>query len=154
MKTHCFHSSFRVKAALKDVADFHRLAENLAVLTPPPALVRLHSAPSPLDEGDQMDFTIWFGPFPVRWLAVIENSGPQGFTDRQIKGPYAYWAHTHNFETAGLEAGSTVIHDRVEYAFRLHLYYGLFGVAMALSLPLLFAYRKWKTRRLLEDGRH
>ena len=34
-----------------------------------------------------MDFTIWLGPFPIYWLAHIEEASPSGLTDRQLRGP-------------------------------------------------------------------
>jgi ligand-binding SRPBCC domain-containing protein len=155
MRIHSFKSTFKVHAPLAVVADFHRQPKNLGVLTPPPAYVRLHEAPNPFGEGDTMRFTIWMGPFPISWKAVIEHVSPGRFVDRQIEGPFASWAHTHTFLASGEEAGEegshTIVQDRVDYALRFHVYYSLVGAAMALSLPLLFAYRAWKTRRLLNN---
>ena len=38
----------------------------------PPVIVRVHSAPEELGDGDTMDFTMWMGPLPVHWVAQIE----------------------------------------------------------------------------------
>ena len=52
---------------------------------------------------------------PVRWLTEItEWDPPHRFVDQQIKGPYALWHHTHEFEPDG--TGGTVMRDTVRYA--------------------------------------
>ena len=118
-----------------------------------------------------MDFTLWFGPFPLRWVARIEaleaqtpevssrlpQSGRRlglvrgasaGFADRQVRGPFAHWLHRHLF--IPLDDQTTAVVDEIELKFRRHPLWGPVGVGMWLSLPFLFAYRARKTRRLLE----
>jgi ligand-binding SRPBCC domain-containing protein len=66
--------------------------------------------------------TLSFRPFPgspirVRWDAEItEFALNSHFTDEQVKGPFAFWTHTHsirNVDRAGINI--TVITDQVEY---------------------------------------
>ncbi len=94
-----------------------------------------------------MVFTIGFGPLRIRWVARIDESAPNGFVDRQLSGPFASWVHRHSF--TGLDGGTTEVVDRIEATLRPHPLYGPIGLAMWSSLPILFAYRGWKTRRLL-----
>ena len=54
-------------------------------------IVRVHRAPERMASGDEMDFTLWAGPMPLRWVARIEDASPNGFTDRQVRGPFASW---------------------------------------------------------------
>ncbi|MEZ4584038.1 MAG: hypothetical protein R3A10_20780 [Caldilineaceae bacterium] len=61
----------------------------MGAITPPPVIVRVHRAPELLGEGDEMDFTMWLGPLPIRWLARIEQVTPVTFVDRQLRGPFA-----------------------------------------------------------------
>ena len=65
---------FRVEAPLAAVAEFHSRSASMPAITPPPMIVRVHAAPAVLAEGDTMDFTLWAGPIPVRWVARIEDA--------------------------------------------------------------------------------
>jgi ligand-binding SRPBCC domain-containing protein len=138
---------FEVDASLTAVAEFHAQSASMGVITPPPVVVRVHSAPALLDEGDEMDFTMWLGPLALRWLARIEDVGPTGFTDRQLRGPFQEWVHRHTF--VPVDEDTTAVLDQIELKLRRHLVWGSVGLGMWLSLPLLFAYRGWKTRRLI-----
>lgn len=120
----------------------------MAVLTPPLVLVRIHKAPRRLVDGSEMEFTMWLGPLPVRWRAGIERIGGEGFLDRQVSGPFGSWVHRHSFRSLGER--ETEIQDWIEFSLKRHLLWGPVGLVMGLSLPLLFAYRRWKTRRLLQ----
>jgi ligand-binding SRPBCC domain-containing protein len=85
---------------------------------------------------------------PIDWLARIEDVNPTGFTDRQLRGPMKHWFHRHTFVT--IDDESTEVVDEIDLSLRPHPVWWLIGAGFCLSLPLLFAYRAWKTRRLLE----
>ena len=140
---------FRVGAPIEAVADFHRSAASLKAITPPPLVMRLHAAPPQVGEGDETDFTLWMGPLPVRWIARIEDVGPDGFVDRQVRGPFGAWTHRHTF--SAVDAATTEVHDEVHAELHPQLGWKLVGLGMWLGLPLLFAYRGWRTRRILEN---
>jgi len=143
-----FEHRFRVKASLAEVADFHSRSSNMPKLSPPPLIVRMRRAPELLAAGDEMEFTLWAGPIPIRWIARIEDASPSGFVDRQEVGPFASWRHRHVF--ARVTDDTTEVLDQVEASLRRHWWWGPVGLAMWVGLPLLFAYRGWKTRQLLE----
>ena len=142
-----YQHRFRVRAPLASVAQFHSQAASMAAITPPPLIVRIHRAPAMLGSGDEMAFTLWAGPLPLRWTARIEDATPAGFTDRQVTGPFAAWQHRHSFERVS-EAETDVV-DEVTAELKHKPFWGLIGGLMWLGLPLLFAYRGWRTRRLL-----
>lgn len=144
-----FSRSFAVRAPLGAVRDFHARPEALVALTPPLMPMRLETSPPVLQVGDVMSFRIWLGPLPVRWRARIEAAGPAGFTDRQLAGPFAEWVHRHAFDPTG--PASSRVTDLIQARLRPHLLWGPVGLAMWLGLPLLFGFRAWKTRRLLES---
>lgn len=146
-----FRHSFTVKAPLDQVAAFHRQSRSMGAITPPPAIVRLHRAPHELGEGDEMEFTIWMGPLPIPWKARIEQVSLQGFTDRQLRGPFKEWVHRHSFHAT--DPQTTEIKDDVQARLRLHPWWGPVGLGMWLSMPVMFAYRAWKTRQLLRENR-
>lgn len=140
---------FTVQAPLSAVADFHRRSESMGAITPPPIRARIHAAPEILKEGDRMDFTLWLGPFPIRWVAQIEQVTPEGFVDRQLVGPFTTWVHRHTF--AAIDEETTVVIDEIDATLHPNWLWKLVGLGMWLGLPILFAYRGWKTRSILES---
>jgi ligand-binding SRPBCC domain-containing protein len=145
-----YRHSFEVAAPQSAVADFHRNSDSMGAITPPPVIVRVHSAPERLAEGDVMDFTMWLGPLPIRWVAQIEQTTTVSFVDRQISGPFARWKHLHTYVAQGPD--KTLVIDQVEAELSANWWWKAVGMGMWLNLPVLFAYRGWKTRRLLERG--
>lgn len=142
-----YHHSFRVQASLARVAEFHCRAASMAAITPPPIVVKVQRAPAVLADGDEMEFTMWLGPLPVHWLARIEAVSSTGFTDRQLQGPFAEWVHKHTF--AAVDEHTTDILDEVTLRLRPHPLWWTVGLGMRLGLPVLFAFRAWKTKRML-----
>jgi ligand-binding SRPBCC domain-containing protein len=139
--------TFRVRAPLQGVVDFHTQASSLKAITPPVIPMQLHRVPQRMGEGDEMEFTMWMGPLPVRWVARVEDLSSGGFLDRQVRGPFDQWVHRHSFLEVDRE--TTEVGDQIQARLRRHLLWGPVGLGMWLGLPLLFAYRGWKTRRLL-----
>lgn len=95
-----------------------------------------------------MDFTLWLGPLPIRWLARIENVSGNGFDDRQLRGPFRRWIHRHRF--VPVDEQTTKVIDEVEAKLKRHPFWWLVGLSMWVGLPFLFAYRGWQTKRLLK----
>lgn len=145
-----FKHTFRVNAPQSAVADFHSQSASMPAITPPPMVVRVHAAPERMGSGDTMDFTLWAGPLPVRWVARIEDASPAGFVDRQMRGPFAAWAHRHSF--VRVDDRTTDVVDEVEAELKRHPFWWLAGALMWAGMPVLFGYRGWRTKRLLEAG--
>jgi ligand-binding SRPBCC domain-containing protein len=122
----------------------------MPAITPPPMIVRVHTAPEQLTGGDEMDFTLWAGPIPIRWVARIEEASREGFIDRQLRGPFAAWAHHHRFMRVDDRTPDVV--DEVEAELKRHRLWGFAGALMWIGMPALFTYRGWKTRQILEAG--
>ena len=142
-----FTHEFTVVAPRETVAAFHRRRHSLVEITPPLIIVRIQEGPEVLASGDEMRFTLWLGPLPIRWHAAIEDMSDAGFADRQIQGPFAHWVHRHMFLASG--EGLTIVRDEIEYAYKRHLVWGVVGRLFVLGLSVLFAYRAWRTQRLL-----
>ncbi len=143
-----FDFSFRVSAPIDRVAEFHRDARALPRLTPPPIFIQLHHV-EPLAEGSRVDMTMWFGPLPVRWVAVHDQvEALSGFRDTAVRSPLRFWRHEHRFSV--VDAQTTEIHEHVEYVHAN----GWAGVLSRVlfnppGLWFLFAYRRLATRRAL-----
>jgi ligand-binding SRPBCC domain-containing protein len=143
-----FRHRYQVQASLERDAEFHSRAASMAAITPPPLRVRFYKVPEVLGEGDEMDFSLGFGPLAIRWLACIEDVSPAGFSDRQLHGPFAEWVHRHHFILRNER--TTEVVDEINLRLRRHPIWWLIGAAMWIGLPVLFAFRGWKTRRMLE----
>jgi ligand-binding SRPBCC domain-containing protein len=122
----------------------------MAAITPPPIRVHLQRVPTTLSGGGEMEFTLWFGPLPIHWAARIEDVSESGFTDCLLAGPFAQWVHRHSF--VRVDDHTTEVIDQISLQLKPHPYWGPVGLGFRIGLPALFAYRAWKTRRLLEKG--
>ena len=144
-----FRKSSFIKTSLAEIRRFHQAPQALASLTPPPIRMRVQRDDRlSLCEGE-IEFTLSFGPIPIRWVARHEaGPTPDSFADAQVRGPLAYWRHEHIFTEI---AGGVQLTDRITLAHRSGLA-GLFTRLAFDGLPLrlLFAYRHWRTRRALE----
>jgi ligand-binding SRPBCC domain-containing protein len=136
--------SFTVKAPLAFVAAFHADSEALKKLTPPPIVVQPRRI-EPLAEESVSQFVLWLGPLPVPWTARHSQVGPDGFVDEQEKGPYKRWVHHHRFEA--ISADSSRVIDEIEAELSPQPVRWFIGAALWLGLPVLFAYRAWRTRK-------
>lgn len=139
-----FEYKFTVNAPLQAVSDFHHDTSVLKTLTPPPIYAQVHEF-EPLGEGSTAEFTLWFGPLPVRWRAVHSNVSVNGFTDTQVAGPLKSWAHTHRF--TAVSPTVTQVHEQIEYSHHA----GLKGLLSRMlfakpGLFFLFTARKFITR--------
>ena len=143
-----YHHRFHVRAPIASVSDFHSHASSLGAITPPPVTVRDVQSPDTLHDGDTMAFTLAFAFVQLRWVARIENVTPNGFIDRQTQGPFRAWVHTHAY--AQIDANTTDVLDNVHAELRTDFPWLFVGLGMWLSMPMLFAYRAWKTKQLLE----
>jgi ligand-binding SRPBCC domain-containing protein len=151
MKTEVKTFEYRsiIHTTLEAARNFHDDPKALSRLTPPPLFIDvLRDERVSLTEGE-VEFNLWFGPVPVRWLARHEP-GPDdsSFMDRMLKGPMAAWEHLHSFRPV---EGGIELTDRIRLAHPS----GWKGVLTRMifdGLPLhfLFVYRHWRTRQALE----
>ena len=143
-----YRHEFQVDAPIERVAEFHRSTKALKLLTPPPLYVQFNNL-QPLFEGSVADFTLWFGPLPINWVAVHSEVNPlEGFTDTQVKGPFETWVHRHTFRS--LDHNTCEVIDEIQAEPEKSLFWGILSRLMWLNLPLLFAYRAWRTRQAVE----
>lgn len=148
------HYEYRslIPASLAAVRDFHNKPEALPQLTPFPIRVQvIRDDRESLTEGE-LEFRLWLGPIPIRWLArhePIEND-PEAFGDTMLEGPMAVWKHKHLFREG--QNGVELI-DRVTLAHKAG-WRGWLTRLLFDGLPLrfLFFYRHWRTKRATARG--
>lgn len=125
-----------------EVFAFFADARNLERLTPDFLGFQI-TTPGPLEmkAGAIIDYSLRLYGVSLKWKTRIEVFEPElRFVDTQLKGPYRYWHHLHEFEEVEL---GTRMRDVVDY----ELPFGPLGtVARALfvrrSLERIFGYRR------------
>lgn len=127
-------------------------AFNLERITPPFLKFRI-TTPQPVQmaSGTIIDYELKMYGIRFRWRTLIEAWQPEEyFVDRQMKGPYALWHHTHTFEEVA--PNRTLMRDQVLYempfGFLGRLAHWLF---VRHSLKTIFEYRKQVTAELLGE---
>ncbi|MEY4630522.1 MAG: hypothetical protein RIQ81_642 [Pseudomonadota bacterium] len=133
---------------LAEVFPFFQNEKNLEILTPP--FLNFHvvgKTTRQIEKGTLIDYKLKLHGLPIRWRTeILSWQPPKKFVDNQIKGPYALWHHTHEFEELG---GGTLMTDRVQYRVPM----GLLGKLTAGpfvdgDVSRIFEFRKQKAREL------
>ena len=129
-----------------EVFPFFAEARNLETLTP--AWLKfevLTPAPIAMRPGMPIDYRIRVHGLPIRWRTEIaEWDPPRQFVDRQLRGPYTLWHHTHTFMERD---GGTLCLDCVRYRPRGGaLINWLF---MRRDVERIFQYRQQRMQALL-----
>jgi len=135
----------------EEVFPFFSDEKNLETLTPEHLSFKVLQKSTPqISEGTLIDYRLKVHGVPLRWRTLIENWEPgKKFVDRQLKGPYALWHHTHEFSDF---AGGTLMRDRVLYRLPL----GRLGDAVAgwfvkKDVTGIFSYRQQTIRRIFNS---
>jgi ligand-binding SRPBCC domain-containing protein len=107
-----------VPAAREQVFEFFSAAQNLERLTPPFLKFQILSPlPIEMKRGQFIEYSISLGGVPMNWLTeIIEWQPNDRFVDLQLRGPYRYWHHLHEFRDV---AGGTEMRDVVDYELPL-----------------------------------
>jgi len=132
------------------VFGFFSEARNLERITPSWLSFKvLTPGPIEMRPGALIEYRLSVHGAPIRWVTEIESwEENRSFVDRQLKGPYTLWHHTHEF--MDLNGTATLVRDRVRYSLPL----GFLGeVAHVLfvqrDLDNVFAYRREAVNREL-----
>lgn len=135
---------------LDEVFAFFADARNLVEITPPFLDFEITTqAPIEMRSGALIDYRIKLFGVPVRWRTEIESFDPGvSFVDRQLRGPYRWWRHTHTFTRV---PEGTLMCDEVDY----DVGFGPLGsVARALfvrrTLQKIFDYRAAVVAKLFD----
>jgi ligand-binding SRPBCC domain-containing protein len=95
---------------------FFSSAKNLALITPPEMEFKILTKLEDREifEGLLIDYTVKpvFG-IPLNWQTeIFKVDKPYSFADRQLKGPYKIWEHTHTFIQ---KENGTLMIDEIKY---------------------------------------
>jgi len=149
-KVHVLEREQLIERPLGEVFGFFSEARNLERITPAWLSFKvLTPGPIEMRPGALIEYRLSVHGAPIRWVTEIESwEENRSFVDRQLKGPYTLWHHTHEF--MDLNGTATLVRDRVRYSLPL----GFLGeVAHVLfvqrDLDNVFAYRREAVNREL-----
>lgn len=133
---------------VEDIFGFFEKAENLEQLTPENLKFKiLTPSPVKMNVGRLIDYTIKIFGINFHWRTMITDYYKnKKFIDEQLKGPYAFWHHTHSFKSVN---DGTQINDKILYS----LPFGVFGrivhaLVVKSELSKIFDYRQKVMNRL------
>jgi ligand-binding SRPBCC domain-containing protein len=98
--------------------------------------------------GTTIEYRLRLHGIRLSWVSVIDLwEEDQRFVDRQVRGPYRFWRHHHEFTETD---GGTRIHDRVDYALPFGHAGWLLGTPLVRrELARIFDYRQAAVAGLL-----
>lgn len=151
-KTYVLERKQLIENSLEDVFAFFADAANLESLTPPQLRFKiLTPLPIVMKAGAIIDYRLKLMGVPFKWRTEIEVFEPMShFVDRQLRGPYKLWHHTHTFRETdeGVE-----MNDRVEYQMPFSLVGSVtHAIWVKRQLNSIFDYRRSRTDELLESA--
>ena len=120
---------------------------NLERLTPEILNFKVLGMSTPeVGEGTFIDYKLLIRGVPARWRTKILDWQPgEKFVDTQLKGPYALWHHTHEFQEMG---GGTLMTDRVLYKLPLWPFSDVMLPLIRADIKKIFAYRRTVVAKL------
>ncbi|MCC5808258.1 MAG: TIGR01777 family oxidoreductase [Opitutales bacterium] len=144
-----FKKSTAMPVNARKLWDWHMRPGAFERLTPPWEGVEVEEGAC-VEAGARARFRIGAGPLRLRWEAEIDDVIPGSqFRDRQVRGPFAEWEHTHRFLDEA--EGRALLEDEVHYRLPMGAVGALAGGALTRrKLRRMFGYRHEVTRRDLE----
>lgn len=144
-----YRSAHWLPISIAEAWKFFSSPNNLSLITPPEMEFRiLTTLESEIYEGMIIDYSVkpLFG-IAVRWRTEIcKVEAGQHFTDRQLKGPYKVWEHTHTFTESN---GGVIMSDELKY--QLHLsFVGRIAHHLFVrnKIESIFSYRRNALKRM------
>jgi ligand-binding SRPBCC domain-containing protein len=154
MKTFHFKTQQDLPITVTQAWDFFSSPKNLARITP--AFLDFNIVPPFEDKeifaGMHIHYTVKpLFNIPLKWTTEITKAEkPFLFVDKQIRGPYAFWEHTHHFSE--IENG-VLAEDHVRYSLPL----GAIGAItlqwfVKKKIEQIFAFRRKMLNEIFQGG--
>jgi len=142
-----FSAQSAIPVSAADLYAWHARPGAFERLAPPWERMRFVSRRGEgIHDGTRLRFAVKKGPLWLPWEALHTGHAPgEGFTDEQVRGPFAHWRHTHRF--IPIDASTSTLSDRVEYRLPMgSLGLALGGAFAAKEISRLFEFRHARTR--------
>lgn len=141
MLLHSFARSSYLSVSCEEAFQWHRCEGALERMLPPWMPAQIISREGSIHDGDIVKVKFIFGVVPIIFQALHQNYiENKQFEDIQIKGPFAFFKHTHKFEKVD-EKKSKII-DEIEYSLPMGVLSRLIGNSfIEEKLNRLFTYR-------------
>lgn len=149
MRVHVLEREQVLSRPPSEAWEFFQDAYNLEEITPPfLGFEVLTPRPIEMRLGTLIEYELRLHGVRLRWLTRIEDWEPgRRFVDRQLRGPYALWHHTHTFEP---HPEGTLMRDRVRYRLPLGPLGAIAHVALVRrDLDAIFDFRRAEIARRL-----
>ncbi len=150
---HFLERSQYLPISLEKAWDFFATPDNLSKITPENMSFEIvkKTSKGKIANNDIIDYKVKpMGNLPFKWKTLITKvEEPHCFVDKQLKGPYKIWEHTHTFTKA---QNGVLMQDRVKYKLPLGIFGILFHPLVRKRLEFIFDYRYNKLNQLVENG--
>jgi len=150
-KTYLLETELWLPTSVEETFHFFQDARNLEAITPQILkFTILPPIPDPVKQGSLLNYRLKLYGIPFGWRTEIFLwEPPFRFMDRQLRGPYNKWEHTHTFEA---KDGGTWMTDRVEYKVPGWILSQLIHSTMVRkNVETIFEYRKKKIVEIFEE---
>lgn len=111
---HFYSRRCELPVSAEEAFAWHTRPGALERLLPPWETVRIVRRSGGIADGDSTELSVRLGPVCMNWLAEHRDfvAGRQ-FRDVQLRGPLAFWEHTHRFEP--VDAAHSILEDHIDY---------------------------------------
>lgn len=137
-----FYAEQFIPLAPEQLFSFFKNPHNLEQITPPTLSFHIKKVSSEeIQQGTLIDYVLKIRGVPAKWKTEIgEWQPPFKFVDRQLRGPYQLWHHTHEFRPF---CGGTLMTDRVRYKLPMgYLGWITAGAFVKSEVSQIFKYRR------------
>jgi len=129
-----------INAPAEDVFQWHARPGALERLSPPWEPLEVIEHHGDINRGATVLLKMKAGPFYYRWAAEhTDYQENRMFRDRQKRGPFAFWSHTHTFQPD--RSGGCLMQDEIEYALPADPFSRPFVPVIQKKLERIFNYR-------------
>ncbi|HJT80402.1 MAG TPA: SRPBCC family protein [Chthoniobacterales bacterium] len=145
MRIREFKSELWLPHPREKIFAFFSDAANLNAITPQWLHFRMVTAsPIQMRVGTLIDYRLRIRGIPVSWRTKITVWDPPfRFADEQLRGPYTFWQHQHEFES---QDDGTLVRDKVNYAIPFDFI--AHGLLVKRDVQRIFAHREERLRAI------
>lgn len=138
---HQFTYTSPMPCTAQELFQWHEREGAFERLIPPWNDVSCESKDPGIKDGARAHLVLRQGILRIHWLAQhMHYKKGESFTDLQVKGPFAYWKHTHTMRPLGM--GRSELQDQITFALPGGALINRYGEGFARAqLNQMFAYR-------------